>query len=55
MVILVFGGSKGGNLEAFLIEYKKIYIGTTLKTNVKWFNFFFEFLKVQHHIGLRDK
>jgi hypothetical protein len=55
MVILVFKGSKGGNLEAFLIEYKITYIGTKLKTNVEWFNFLLNFLEVQHHIGLRDK
>jgi hypothetical protein len=30
MIILDFKGSKGGNFEAFLIEYKRIYIGTKL-------------------------
>lgn len=55
MVILVFRKNKGGNFEAFLIKYKRAYIGIRLKTNVKWLNFFLEFLKVQHHIGLKDK
>jgi hypothetical protein len=54
LFILTFRGNKDLNFEAFLIEYKKAYIGTKLKTNVKWFNLFLEFLEVQHRIGLKN-
>jgi hypothetical protein len=42
MVIPIFRGSKGEDLEIFL---KRACIGTRLKTIIKWFNFFLEFLK----------
>jgi hypothetical protein len=45
MVILVFKGSKGEDLEAFSREYKRAYIGIGLKTTIEWFNFFPEFLE----------
>jgi len=45
MVIPVFRGSKGENLEMFLREYKRACIGTGLRTAVEWFNFLPEFLK----------
>jgi hypothetical protein len=45
MVILVFRGSKGENLEVFLREYKRVCISTGLRTATEWFNFLPEFLK----------
>ncbi len=45
MVILVFRGSKGEDLEVFLREYKRACIGTGLRTTTEWFNFFLEFLE----------
>ncbi len=39
MVIPVFRGSKGENLEIFLKEYIRICIGTGLGTVIKWFSF----------------
>ncbi len=44
MVIPVFKGSKGENLEIFLKEYKRAYVGMGLKTATEWLNFFPEFL-----------
>jgi hypothetical protein len=45
MVILVFRGSKGEDLEVFLKEYKKTSIDNGLRTIVKWLNFFPKFLE----------
>jgi hypothetical protein len=45
MVIPIFRGNKVEDPEIFLREYKRVYIGTKLKTIVKWFNLFLEFLK----------
>ncbi len=45
MVILVFRGSKGEDLEVFLREYKRACIGTWLRTIAKWLNFLPEFLE----------
>jgi hypothetical protein len=45
MVALVFKGSKDEDPEIFLREYKKAYIDIGLKTTIKWFNFFLEFLE----------
>jgi len=55
LFILAFRGNKNWNFETFLIEYKKVYIGIKLKTNVKWFNFFLELLEVEHHVGLKNR
>ncbi len=43
MVIPVFRGNKGEDLEVFLREYKKTCIGTKHKTIIEWFNLFPEF------------
>jgi hypothetical protein len=43
MVIPVFRGNKGENLEVFLREYKIACIGTKLKTIIEWFNLFPKF------------
>jgi len=43
MVIPIFRGSKGEDLEVFLREYKQACIGTGLRTATKWFNFLPEF------------
>jgi hypothetical protein len=45
MVIPVFRGSKGEDLEMFLREYKRACIGTGLRTVAEWFNFLFKFLE----------
>jgi hypothetical protein len=45
MVIPVFRGSKSEDLEVFLREYKRAYIGTGLITATEWLNFFPKFLK----------
>jgi hypothetical protein len=45
MVILVFRGSKGEDLEVFLREYKRACIGTRFRTTIEWLNFFPEFLE----------
>jgi len=45
MVIRVFRGSKGEDLEVFLREYKRACIGMGLRTTIEWLNFFPEFLK----------
>jgi hypothetical protein len=45
MVIPVFKGSKGEDLEMFLREYKRAYIGTRLKITTEWLNFLPEFLE----------
>jgi hypothetical protein len=45
MVIPVFKGSKGEDLEVFLREYKKVCIGMGLRIATKWLNFFLEFLE----------
>jgi len=45
MVIPVFRGSKGEDLEVFLREYKRACIGTGLKAATKWLNFLPEFLE----------
>jgi hypothetical protein len=45
MVILVFKGSKGEDLEVFLREYKRACIGTRFRTTIEWLNFFPEFLE----------
>jgi hypothetical protein len=45
MVIAVFRGSKGEDLEVFLKEYKRTCNGTGLKAATKWFNFLPEFLE----------
>jgi hypothetical protein len=43
MVILIFRGSKGEDLEVFLREYKKACISTRLKTVTEWLNSFLIF------------
>jgi hypothetical protein len=45
MVIPIFKGSKGENLEVFLKEYIRTSIGTGFRTAIKWFLFFLEFLE----------
>jgi hypothetical protein len=45
MVIPVFRGSKGEDLEVFLREYKRACINTGFRTVVEWLNFLLEFLK----------
>jgi hypothetical protein len=45
MVIPILKGSKGEDLEVFLKEYKRAYIGTRLRTVTEWLNFFPEFLE----------
>jgi hypothetical protein len=45
MVIPIFRGSKGEDLEVFLREYKRTCISMGLKTITKWFNFFPKFLE----------
>jgi hypothetical protein len=45
MVIPVFRGSKGEDIEIFLREYKRACIGMGLKTVIEWLNFFPEFLQ----------
>jgi hypothetical protein len=45
MVILVFRGSNGENLEVFSREYKRACISIRLKTIIKWLNFFLELLE----------
>jgi hypothetical protein len=45
MVIAVFKGTKGENPKVFLREYKRTCISTGLRTIVKWFNIFPEFLQ----------
>jgi len=45
MIISIFRGSKGEDLQVFSREYKKTYIGIGLKIIVKWFNFYHELLK----------
>jgi hypothetical protein len=39
MVIPVFKGSKGENLEVFLNEYIRTCISTSLGTAIEWFFF----------------
>jgi len=45
MVIPVFRGSKGEDLEVFLREYKRACIDMGLRTPVEWLNFLPEFLE----------
>lgn len=45
MIISIFRGSKGEDLEVFLKEYKRICVGIGFQTTIKWFNFYLEFLK----------
>ncbi len=45
MVIPVFRGSKGEDLEVFLREYKRACIGTGLRITTEWFNFLLKFLE----------
>ncbi len=45
MVIPVFRGSKGEDLEMFLREYKRACIGMGLRTTIEWLNFLPEFLE----------
>jgi hypothetical protein len=45
MVIPVFRGSKGEDLEVFLREYRWACIGTGLRTTAEWLSFLPEFLK----------
>jgi hypothetical protein len=45
MVIPVFRGSKGEDLEVFLREYKRACIGTGLRIVMEWLNFLPEFLE----------
>ncbi len=45
MVNPIFRGNKGEGFEVFLKEQKRICNGIGLRTIVKWFNFFLEFLK----------
>jgi hypothetical protein len=45
MVIPIFKGSKGEDLEVFLREYKKVNIGTKFRTTIEWLNFFPKFLE----------
>jgi hypothetical protein len=45
MVIPIFRGNKGEDLEMFLREYKWACIGTMLKTSTKWLNFLPKFLE----------
>jgi len=45
MVIPVFRGSKGEDLEVFLREYKRACIGTWLRIATEWLNFLPEFLE----------
>jgi hypothetical protein len=41
MVSPIFRGSKGEDLEVFLKEYKRVCIGTRLKTALIWRYFLF--------------
>jgi hypothetical protein len=45
MIISIFKGNKGEDLQVFLREYKKTYIGIGLRIIIKWFNFYLELLK----------
>jgi len=45
MVIPVFRGSKGEDLEVFLREYKRACIGMGLRIAAEWLNFLPEFLQ----------
>jgi hypothetical protein len=45
MVIPVFRGNKGEDLEVFLREYKRACIGMRLITSTKWLNFLLKFLE----------
>jgi hypothetical protein len=44
-IISIFKGRKGEDLQVFLREYKKTYIGIGLRIIIKWFNFYPELLK----------
>jgi hypothetical protein len=45
MVIPIFRGSKGEDLEVFLKEYKRACIGTRFRIATEWLNFLLEFLE----------